>query len=75
MSAVPSLDYAALYRERAITSVTANTRDDGRELFAEAGRVGVRPTITTFPLESANAALQALKAGAFAGSGVLLTGV
>ena len=73
MTAIPSLDYADLYRERAITSVTANTRDDGRELLAEASRVPVRPTVTTFPLDRANVALQGLKAGAFAGAGVLLT--
>jgi propanol-preferring alcohol dehydrogenase len=73
MTAVPSLDYADLYRERTLTTVTANTRDDGRELLAEAGRIPLRPTVTTFPLADANRALRALKAGAFAGSGVLLT--
>jgi propanol-preferring alcohol dehydrogenase len=73
MTTIPPLDYAGLYRERTITTVTANTRDDGRELLAEAGRIGIRPTITTFPLEQANVALRALKAGAFSGSGVLLT--
>jgi alcohol dehydrogenase, propanol-preferring len=73
MTAVPSLDYADLYRERTLTTVTANTRDDGRELLAEAGRIPLRPTVTTFPLADANRALHALKAGAFAGSGVLLT--
>jgi propanol-preferring alcohol dehydrogenase len=73
MTVIPALDYAALYRERRITTVTANTRDDGRELLAEAARISVRPTVTTFPLDRANGALQALKAGAFAGSGVLLT--
>ena len=71
MTAIPSLDYSDLYRERTITTVTANTRDDGRELLAEAGRIPLRPTVTTFPLAEANRALQALKAGAFAGSGVL----
>jgi alcohol dehydrogenase, propanol-preferring len=72
MTAIPSLDYADVYRERRIVTVTANTREDGRELLAEAARVPVRPTVTTFPLAQANVALQALKAGAFAGSGVLL---
>jgi alcohol dehydrogenase, propanol-preferring len=72
MTAIPSLDYADLYRERTITTVTASTRDDGRELLAEAGRIPLQPTVTTFPLAEANRALQALKAGAFAGSGVLL---
>jgi propanol-preferring alcohol dehydrogenase len=72
MTVIPPLDYTDLYRERRITTVTANTRDDGRELLAEAARIPVRPTVTTFPLERANAALAGLKAGAFAGSGVLL---
>jgi alcohol dehydrogenase, propanol-preferring len=72
MTAIPSLDYAALFRERAITSVTANTRQDGRALLAEASRIPIRPAVTTFPLAQANLALQRLKAGAFAGSGVLV---
>jgi propanol-preferring alcohol dehydrogenase len=74
MTRIPPLDYADLFRERTITTVTANTRDDGRELLAEAARIGLRPTVTTFALADANRALQALKAGSFAGSGVLLTG-
>jgi propanol-preferring alcohol dehydrogenase len=73
MTAIPSFEHADLYRERTITTVTANTRPDGRELLAEAARIPVRPTVTTFPLDQANVALQGLKAGAFAGSGVLLT--
>ena len=73
MTAIPSLAHADVYGERAITSVTANTRDDGRALLREAARIPVRPTVTTFVLERANVALQALKAGAFAGSGVLVT--
>ena len=72
MSRIPPLDYAALFQERSITSVTANTRADGEELLAEAARIPIRPTVTTFPLEEANGALLALKAGRFAGSGVLV---
>jgi len=72
MSRLPALDYAALFQERKITSVTANTRVDGDELLAEAARIPIRPAVTTFPLEDANAALAALKSGAFSGSGVLL---
>jgi propanol-preferring alcohol dehydrogenase len=72
MTTIPPLDYADVYGERRIVTVTASTRDDGRELLAEAARVRVRPTVTTFPLDRANAALQALRAGAFAGAGVLL---
>jgi propanol-preferring alcohol dehydrogenase len=72
MSRLPPLDYAALFQERRITSVTANTRADGDELLAEAARIPIRPTVTTFPLEDANRALLALKEGTFAGSGVLI---
>ncbi|OLD74862.1 MAG: alcohol dehydrogenase [Candidatus Rokubacteria bacterium 13_1_20CM_2_69_58] len=74
MTPVPALEYERdLFYERSIRSVTANTRADGEELLAEAARIPIRPTTTTFPLEGANRALQLLKRGAFAGSGVLLT--
>jgi propanol-preferring alcohol dehydrogenase len=72
MTAIPALPYADLYRERKITSVTANTRADGEDLLAEAARLRLRPEVTRFPLAEANRALAALKHGAFAGSGVLL---
>lgn len=72
MSAIPALDYADLYRERTVTSVTANTREDGGALLAEAARISLRPTVTRFPLADAHRALEALKRGAFTGSGVLV---
>jgi propanol-preferring alcohol dehydrogenase len=72
MSRIPPLDYAALFDERRIVTVTANTRADGAALLAEAARIPLRPSVTTFPLERANDALSALKRGAFAGSGVLV---
>ena len=76
MTPVPSLDYTRdLFDERVLRSVTANTRADGEELLAEAARIPIRPAVTTFPLASANAALAALKRGAFPGAGVLLTGM
>lgn len=72
MTAIPALDYADLYHERSMTSVTANTRADGDELLAEAAGIPVRPAVTTFGLAEANAALARLKRGGFAGSGVLI---
>jgi alcohol dehydrogenase, propanol-preferring len=72
MTRIPALDYATLFEERRITSVTANTRRDGEELLAEAARIPIRPVVTTFSLEEANRALLALKRGDFAGSGVLV---
>ena len=72
MTRIPPLDYDALFQERRVTSVTANTRADGEELLAEAIRIPIRPAVTTFPLEDANRALLALERGAFSGSGVLV---
>lgn len=73
MSAVPPLDYERhLFHERTVCSVTANTREDGRGLLAEAAAIPVRPHTTAFPLREANTALQALKAGRINGSGVLI---
>jgi propanol-preferring alcohol dehydrogenase len=72
MSRIPPLDYADLFNERRLVTVTANTRADGEELLAEAARIPIRPAVTTFPLDEVNGALLALKRGAFAGSGVLI---
>jgi propanol-preferring alcohol dehydrogenase len=72
MSRLPALDYAALFDERTIRTVTANTRADGEELLAEAARIPIRPTVTRFDLESANDALLRLKRGAITGTGVLV---
>jgi propanol-preferring alcohol dehydrogenase len=71
MSRIPALDYADLFQERVLRSVTASTRADGEELLAEAGRIALRVRTTVFPLEEANEALAGLARGAFAGSGVL----
>ncbi len=72
MSRIPSLDYdRELFGERTIRSVTANTKQDGLELLREAAAIPIRPRVERFPLERANQALQALKAGRISGAGVL----
>jgi propanol-preferring alcohol dehydrogenase len=72
MSPIPSLDYdRELFGERVIRSVTANTRQDGLDLLREAAAIPIKPHTVRFPLEEANRALQALKAGAFQGAAVL----
>jgi propanol-preferring alcohol dehydrogenase len=74
MTPTPPLDYERdLFYERQVRSVTANTRADGEALLAEAARIPVRLATTTFTLTEANRALAALKRGAFAGSGVLVS--
>lgn len=72
MSPIPSLDYDRdVFGERVIRSVTANTKQDGLDLFREAAAIPIRPHTQQFPLTDANRALQALKAGAIQGAGVL----
>jgi alcohol dehydrogenase, propanol-preferring len=73
MSPVPALDYERhLFYERTLRSVTANTRQDGLDLLAEAAAIPIRPDVTAYPLAEANRALQDLKADRIAGTGVLL---
>ncbi len=74
MTPIPEMDYEqCLFRERDLRSVTANTRDDGRELLAAAAEAGVRPEVTSYDLADANRALQDLKADRINGTGVLVT--
>jgi alcohol dehydrogenase, propanol-preferring len=73
MSAIPEMDYQKyLYYERDIHPVTANTRQDGMELLAEAAAVPVRPHTRAYRLEDANEALQDMKADRLDGTGVLV---
>ncbi len=72
MSDVPVLRYQGeLFQERTLTSVTANTRQDGEELLAVAAEIPIRPVTTCFELDQANVALQRLKRGDVVGSVVL----
>jgi propanol-preferring alcohol dehydrogenase len=69
---IPQLNYERhLFHEKNLRSVTANTRDDGRDLLRIAAEIPLRPQTTVFPLSDANRALAALKHDGFQGSGVL----
>ncbi len=73
MSDLPALNYERhVFYERNIHSVTANTRDDGRRLLAEAAEIPIRPHTTTYPLADANRALIDLKDDKINGTGVLV---
>jgi propanol-preferring alcohol dehydrogenase len=73
MSPIPTLDYEAdLFYEKCLQSVTANTRDDGRELLAEAASISLSPHVTTYDLADANRALQDLKEDRVNGTAVLV---
>ncbi len=73
MTPIPAMDYERyVFYERNIHSVTSNTRQDGRELLAEAAQIPVRPHTTVYPPAEAYRALQDLKADRIHGTGVLV---
>ena len=75
LSDIPALNYERhLFEERNLRSVTANTRQDGRDFLALAARIGLRVTTTPYPLDQANQALQDLAHDRVNGAAVLLAG-
>ncbi|MCX5737381.1 MAG: zinc-dependent alcohol dehydrogenase family protein [Proteobacteria bacterium] len=75
LSDVPALDYQRhLFQERTLTSVTANTREDGRVLLHLAAAIPIRTHTTLYPLERANEALDDLKNDRVRGAAVLDVG-
>jgi propanol-preferring alcohol dehydrogenase len=73
LSDVPGLDYQRhLFEERTLQSVTANTRRDGEEFLREAARIGVRVTVSPYPMERADDALRDLAHDRVTGAAVLV---
>jgi propanol-preferring alcohol dehydrogenase len=72
MSDIPSFPYADLWGERVLRSVANLTRRDGEEFLALAPRAGVRTTVTTYPLERTQEALDDLRAGRLEGAAVVV---
>jgi propanol-preferring alcohol dehydrogenase len=72
MSDIPSFPYALLWGERTVRSVANLTREDGESFLALAREAGVRTTTVTYPLDRANEALEALRAGRLTGAAVLV---
>jgi len=72
LSDIPVLDYQEhLFRERTLTSVTANTRADGEELLALAAALDVRPRVTGYGFDQVDAALSDLAGGEVTGAAVV----
>lgn len=70
---IPPLDYQRhLFRERTLTSVTANTRADGADLLRLAVRLGIRATVTPYRMDQADVALRDLAADRVHGAAVLV---
>jgi propanol-preferring alcohol dehydrogenase len=69
---VPTLDYQRhLFQERTLRSVTSNTRADGRDFLAFAGRNHLEVHAVPFPFEEADRALADLAADKVPGAAVL----
>ena len=72
LSDIPPMSYQDhLFQERTLTSVTSNTRADGEALLRMAGRLGVTATLTPYPLENADIALQSLSEDRVHGAAIL----
>jgi alcohol dehydrogenase, propanol-preferring len=70
---MPMFDYdKLLWGERQIRSVANMTRKDARDFLALAHRLNIRPEVTAFALEEANAALRAVKEETGNGSVVIV---
>ena len=73
LSDIPSLDYERdLFQERTLRSVTANTRQDGRDFLATAERIAMKATVNPYPFSEADRALKDLAHERFSGAAVLV---
>ena len=72
MSDIPSFPYEILWGERVVRSVANLTRRDGDEFLELVGRAKIRTVTTSFPLEQANEALDAVRGGRLEGAAVLV---
>ena len=70
---MPQFDYdRLLWGERQIRSVANMTRADAKDFLDLAGKIGIQPRVTTFPLEQANQALAAVKNDSIDGAAVIV---
>jgi propanol-preferring alcohol dehydrogenase len=70
---IPSLNYEKhLFQERTLRSVTANTREDGRDFLEAAAMIGVSVSVNPYPFSEADRALADLKHERFTGAAVLV---
>jgi propanol-preferring alcohol dehydrogenase len=70
---IPVLNYQRhLFEERAVCSVTANTRQDGTEFLEAAARIGIEVSTVPYPMDQANRALSDLAHDRVNGAAVLI---
>lgn len=71
---IPELNYERhLFEERTLCSVTANTRQDGREFLELADRIKPRISVVRYPMDRADEALADLAGDRVDGVAVLMT--
>ena len=71
MSDIPTFPYTLLWEERSMTSVANLTRQDGHDFLDLIKKIPLKLTVTTFDLEQANEAIDAIRNGDVDGSVVL----
>jgi propanol-preferring alcohol dehydrogenase len=71
MSDIPSFPYRILWEERVLRSIANLTRRDGLEFLPLAQKVPMQTKVNRFPIEQANAALDAVRSGKIEGAAVL----
>jgi propanol-preferring alcohol dehydrogenase len=71
LSQIPPMDYALLYQERTLVSITNATRQDGIDFLNLAAKQKFHSTVKVYNLENANQALEDLKHSRFNGEAVL----
>jgi propanol-preferring alcohol dehydrogenase len=70
---IPQFDYdRLLWGERQLRSVANMTRSDARDFLRIASEIGLRPKVTSFPLDQANEALVAIKTDSIDGAAVIV---
>jgi propanol-preferring alcohol dehydrogenase len=70
---MPQFDYdTLLWGERQIRSVANMTREDARDFLRVAAEIGLKPKVTTFPLDRVADALEAVKGDAIDGAAVVV---
>jgi propanol-preferring alcohol dehydrogenase len=74
LDGIPAFDYARLYGERGLRSVSNATRDDGRAFLALAASIPIRPRVERWALGEANEVLLRMKRGEIQGAAVLAVG-
>jgi propanol-preferring alcohol dehydrogenase len=72
MTNIPEFPYSILWGERCVRSIANLTRRDGEAFLDIAPKAGIRTSVETFPLASANHALEHLARGRVRGAAVLV---